>query len=288
MKKFKFDLQRFSEGGAGAASSSGASTGDASGNQNPTGNTSSTDGQAAAISEADRKTSYEKFKAEYKDFYDADVKNNVKARHRDYNSLKADKKAQDAFLSTLHAKYGTSDLEGLQAAIDADNDFWRAQADQADMTVEQYKEHVKLKRERDAATGELNELKIQEQAREQYNTWVEDSKAVKEKYPEFDLNTELQDPRFRSMLSARYSNDYMPSMLDIYEIVHRDDILQREKQNVQQNTINNIKARGLRPDEAGSTSSGAVGFKKDVSQLTPKERAEFVRRASLGETITFS
>ena len=65
-------------------------------------------------------------------------------------------------------------------------------------------------------------------------------------------------------------------------------IIQREKQTAQQNTINNIKARGLRPDEAGSTSSGAVGFKKDVSQLTPKERAEFVRRASLGETITFS
>lgn len=286
MKNFKFDLQRFSEGAAsGAASSSAAApAGNTSGNQDPTAKTDgSTDGQAV-----DRKSEYEKFKAQYKDFYDADVQTHVKNRHKDYGKMKADKEAQDEFLSTLHNKYGTSDLKGLQDAIDADEGFWRDQADENDMTVEQYKQHIKLKRERDAATGKLREIEIQEQAKEQYNAWFEESKGVKEKYPEFDLNAELANPQFRSMLSAKYAGGYMPSMMAIYEMIHRDEIAEREKAVVQKNTIDNIKARGLRPDEAGQSSSGAVDYNFDASRMSREERANIARRVKLGENISFN
>ena len=162
MKNCPFNLQRFAEGAASAASASAAPAGNsAQVNANVTEN-GSTDGQAAQ----DRRSAYEKMKAEYKEFYDEDVKQNVKARHRDYNQLKAAKTAQDTFLSTLHTKYGTSDIESLQKAIEADDGFWQDQADKHDMTVEQYKAHVKLQNERDRATGELREMRMQEQARE--------------------------------------------------------------------------------------------------------------------------
>lgn len=292
MKNFKFDLQRFSEGAvSGAASSPAAvSSGSATGNQDPTAKTNgSTDGQSANGNIADRKSEYERLKAEYKDFYDKDVQTHVKNRHKDYGILKADKDAQDEFLSTLHTKYGTKDLAGLKEAIDADEGFWRDQADKEDMTVEQYKERLRLKSELATANGKLHEIDLEKQAQEQYNKWYEEAKEIKEKYPDmnFDLNAELKNPRFRSMISAQYSQEYMPSMLEIFEIIHHNEIIEREKAAVQKSTIDNIKARGLRPDEAGSSSNGAVSYGKNVSNLSKKERAELAEKAMRGERVTF-
>ena len=172
-------------------------------------------------------------------------------------------------------------------AIDKDDGFWQDKADEANMTVPQFKEHLKLQAERDAAVRTVDTIRAQENAREQYNVWFEESKAVKEQYPEFDLNTELKNPQFRSMLSANYSKEFMPSMRQIYELIHRDEIMEKQKASVQKNTIDNIKARGLRPDEAGSDSGGAVDYTFDASKMSSKERADIARRVKAGESYTF-
>lgn len=285
MKKIQFDLQRFSDGGAAASSSAATSGGSTATNQNVTVK-DSTGGQGA-ISETGDKSAWEAAKKQYKQFYDAEVKNHVTNRHRDYKSLSKAKAEQDEFLNLMHTRYGTSDLKGLREAIDKDDGFWQDKADEANMTVEQYKNNLKLTAERDAANRELSEIKAHEKAREQYAIWYEEAKAVKEKYPDFDLNTELSNPKFRSMLSANYSREFMPGMEQIYEMVHHDEIMERHKSSVQKSTIDNIKARGLRPDEAGSDSGGAVDLKKNVSNLSKQERADIARRALLGERITF-
>lgn len=286
MKTIQFDLQRFNEGGAVASSSAAPSGTNASANQNVT-VTDSTGGQGATTNtEAEGRSAWEAVKKQYKQYYDEEVKNQVKRRHSDYKELSKAKAEQDDFLSMMHSRYGTKDLDGLRNAIDADDGFWQDRADEANMTVEQYKEHVKLQRERDTANQRVREMEAEENARKQYESWYEESLKVKEKYPEFDLNTFLQDNTVRAMLTANYSGGFMPTMEQIYELVNRDKVLAAHKASVQKSTIDNIRARGLRPDEAGSDTSGAVDFKKSVSQFTPQERAELARRAMLGETIT--
>lgn len=284
MKKIQFDLQRFNDGGSAASSSAATSGKGTDAGQNVTVN-DSTGGQGAQTTGPDDKSAWEAAKKQFKSFYDEDVKNHVTNRHKDYKSLSKAKAEQDQFLALMHTRYGTSDLDGLREALDKDDGFWQAKADEANMTVEQYKNNLRLTAERDAANRELSEIKAHEQAKEQYGIWFEEGQKVKEKYPEFDLNTELRNPQFRSMLSANYSKEFMPSMMQIYELIHYDAIMEKQKASVQKDTIDNIKARGLRPDEAGSGNGGAVNFKKDVSQFTPQERAELARRAMLGERI---
>lgn len=286
MKKFQFDLQRFNDGGS-ASSSAATSGGDSSANQNVAVN-DGTGGQGANTNtETDEKSAWEAAKKQFKSFYDEDVKNHVTNRHKDYKALSKAKSEQDDFLNLMHARYGTSDLNGLRDAIDKDDGFWQDKADEANMTVPQFKEHLKLQAERDAAVRTVDTIRAQENAREQYNVWFEESKAVKEQYPEFDLNTELRNPQFRSMLSANYSKEFMPSMRQIYELIHRDEIMEKQKASVQKNTIDNIKARGLRPDEAGSDSGGAVDYTFDASKMSSKERADIARRVKAGESYTF-
>lgn len=286
MKKFQFDLQRFNEGGGSASSSAGAPGTGASASQNVT-ETKSTGGQGATNAGTDEKSAWEAVKKQYKSYYDEDVKNHVTNRHKDYKALSKAKSEQDEFLSLMHTRYGTSDLNGLREAIDKDDGFWQDKADEANMTVPQYKEHLKLQAERDAAVKAVDAVRAQERAKEQYGLWFEEAKAVKERYPEFDLNEELKNPQFRSMLSANYSKEFMPSMTQIYELIHRDDIMERQKANIQKNTIDNIKARGLRPDEAGSDSTGAIDYTLDASKMSREERANIARRVKAGESYSF-
>ncbi len=284
---FQFDLQRFSEGGATVSSSASSADGTMQSNQNVTGNEGA-GGQGTNVEETkDEKSQYEDFKKRFKKYYDADVKNHVKIRHKDYKDLSEQKAEQDDFLNLMHAKYGTQDLKELKNAIEADDGFWQDRADEANMTVEQYKQNLKLKSERDSAVNSLKKIRIEEQAREQYNAWFEQSKSVKEQYPEFDLNEELKNPAFRSMLSANYSGAYAPSMAQIYELIHRDEIMEKQKMSVQKSTIDNIKARGLRPDEAGAFSGGAVDYSLDASKMSRKERADIARRVKGGGKYSF-
>jgi hypothetical protein len=76
-------------------------------------------------------------------------------------------------------------------------------------------------------------------------------------------------------------------MTQIYELIHREEIMEKQKASVQKNTIDNIKARGLRPDEAGSDSGGAVDYTFDASKMSSKERADIARRVKAGESYSF-
>jgi hypothetical protein len=53
--------------------------------------------------------------------------------------------------------------------------------------------------------------------------------------------------------------------------------------------VNDIRARGLRPDEGGlNAQQAAAQSHTDVSKLTREQRNEMARRALRGERITFS
>ena len=290
MKIFPFNLQRFSEG-ATAASATGAQGNGAQGvNANVT-EKGGTDSQAAnggansGIAD-DRATRYKASKAEFEDFYKKDVENQIKRRLTGFNVLKAKAAEQEEFINFLGARYGVNDVKSLKTAIEADDEFWQSAADKADMTVEQYKNHLLTNLRANEQKRKYDELKREVDAKNQYDEWLNQARQVKEEYPDFDLDTELENDKFRSMLSAKYSG-FMPSMKQIYEIIHHDEILSNVKQSTKKTVTDNIRARGLRTDEAGSANSSGIGFKKNVRELSKEERAKLAHEASLGKTITF-
>jgi hypothetical protein len=114
---------------------------------------------------------------------------------------------------------------------------------------------------------------------------MQESDATKAVYPSFDLQTEMQNPRFTELL--RNNVDVRTA----YEVLHKDEIIPAAMQftakAVEQKLTNKIIANGARPVENGNSSQGATVVKSDVSQLSKADRAEIIRRVQRGEKIKF-
>ena len=74
-----------------------------------------------------------------------------------------------------------------------------------------------------------------------------------------------------------------------YKVVHMDDLisgaLEYGVNKARNDTVQTIRARGLRPSENGASGAGAAVQHKDVASLTREERAQLMKRALRGESI---
>lgn len=228
-----------------------------------------------------------------KKFYQDDIQKVINRRFRD---SKADKELidrQNEVLSRLYERYKVNDLDMLETAIDNDTAIWEKAADEAGMTVEQYKnwnglmrEKEKAERQREAAEGYIRNLEAQRQMEEQYSAWLEEANQLKAEYPDFDLRQELQNRDFAGLIGQK-NPQYSISMKQAYELIHPEVVEKRISERAARQVIDNIKARGMRPTEGAASSESGITVKSDVTKLTKKDRAEIARRAARGERITF-
>lgn len=236
----------------------------------------------------DRNAEFEKLiKGEYKDLYDARVQDTIQKR------LKSSKETVDKYnaltptLDILSRKYGVdaSDVDALNKAIEEDDSYFEDEALEKGITVEQLKSIRKMERENAELKRQMQEQSIRENADRIYADWMEQSEALKNVYPGFDLNAELQNPRFVDLLKSNVD------VRTAYEVLHKDEIIPAAMQftakQVEQKLTNKIIAGGARPVENGINSQSSAVVKSDVSQLSKEDRAEIARRVARGERIVF-
>ena len=293
------NLQLFAEGGGDTGSGDSGVSAGIPGQQNTTGvknslasvqygvqeGTSDSDSQVETI---DRNAEFEKLiKGEYKDLYDQRVQDIVQKRLKNSKETVERFNALAPTLDMLSRKYGVdaSDIESLNRAIEEDDAYYEDEALEKGITVEQLKEIRRMERENADLKRQMDERRIQENADRIYAQWIDQADALKGIYPSFDLNTELQNPRFADLISNNVD------VRTAYEVIHKDDIIQSAMQftaqKVQQKVTNSIRANGSRPRENGSNGASASLVKSDVSQLTKADRQEIARRVARGERIVF-
>ena len=280
------DLQLFAEGGDGGTGTEGATgaTEAAAVSQ-----TSITDGDGTTATTIDRNAEFEKLiKGEYKDLYDAKVKDTIQKR------LKSTKETVDKYnslspmLETLGKKYGvdSTDADALIKAIEEDDSFYEQEALEKGITVEALKEIKKMERENATLKKQMDELNAKENADKQVAAWMQEAESVKAIYPSFDLGEELQNERFIDLLNVPGVD-----VRTAFELTHKDDIIagamQFTAKTVEKKLANKIMANGLRPTENGMNSQSASLTKSDVSQLSKADILDIQRRVARGEKISF-
>ena len=76
-----------------------------------------------------------------------------------------------------------------------------------------------------------------------------------------------------------------------YHAKHHSEIVtsavNTAREQTEKNVVNNIRARGARPQENGTQSQSSFTVRDDVHNLSRAERAEIARRAARGEVIKF-
>jgi hypothetical protein len=281
------DLQLFAEGGDGGTGTEGAKGGMES---DANSQTQITDGDGTVATTIDRNAEFEKLiKGEYKDLYDARVKETVQKR------LKSAKETVDKYnsltpmLETLGKKYGvdSTDAEALIKAIDEDDSFYEQEALEKGITVEALKDIKKMERENATLKRQMEELNAKENADRQVAAWMQEAESVKAIYPSFDLGVELQNPRFIDLLNVPGVD-----VRTAFELTHKDDIIagamQFTAKTVEKKIADKIMANGSRPAENGMNSQAASLTKSDVSQLSKEELLDIQRRVARGERIDFT
>lgn len=243
---------------------------------------------AGQVSAEERAAKFEALiKGEYKDLYDAKMQDTIQKR------LKGTKDTVDKYnalaptLETLAKKYGVdpTDIEALNHAIDEDSTFFEDEALEKGISVEQLKEIRKIERENADLKKQMREQSVRENADRIYAGWLEQSDALKQIYPNFDLDAEIKNPRFVDLLKNNVD------VRTAYEVLHKDDIIRGAMQftadTVQTKLANNIIAGRNRPSENGIGQTSPAVVKNDVSQLSRADREEIIRRVARGEKIRF-
>ena len=234
----------------------------------------------------ERKKAYDEFIKANKDLYEKDFQKKLNRRFADHKSLQEKFGQADRLVGLLAERYGESNVEKLEELILNDKRLLEDEAMEKGMPVDQLIEIKKVKREADIAKMAMDRMENERKSEEQYRNWIADAEKVRTLYPDFDLNTEVQNPQFVSLLQSGVSMDHA------YKVLHYDELMQNNVNTAIQKsakaTADSIAARGTRPKEnAGNGSNSGVVYVSDVSKLTAKQREEIARRVAMGEKISF-
>ena len=231
----------------------------------------------------------------YKEQYGNAVKEAVAKRFKNQKDLQGQIDAIDPIVRTIAQKYGVqADANGripidvLTEKLNNDNSLYEQEAFERGMSVEDLKQIKSLERENEM-------LRRQTRQTEEDREWdevVQQANALKEMYPSFDIDKEMEDPYFGRLL-ATMKRSGLPNPVQIaYETRHRDEIMggamQYAVQKTQQKISNSIQSGMSRPQENG-TANQAAGAPTaiDPSKLSKAQIEDIKRRAAQGERITF-
>ena len=235
--------------------------------------------------EVDKNAEFEKLiKGEYKDLYGQKVKDAVSSRLK---ATESTVKSYEQLTQALGMKYDVdpNDPQALLAALEKDNAALEAEAQTSGRSVQEIRDDRKMKWENAQLRAKLEQIQVREQSEQILADWRRQSEAVKQIYPSFDLETELQDPQFRSLLTSRIP------VQTAFEVLHKDEIIpaamQYTAKKVEQAVVNSVRSGQRRPAEGAMGAQGAAQYKSDVSQLTKADIDEINRRVARGERITF-
>lgn len=224
---------------------------------------------------------------EFRDLYQQDTQRIIDRRFRETKSLQEQMGSQRAILDQLSSRYGTApgDMAALQKALDGDSAMWEQAAEEAGMTVDQYRMVEQMRQSNARMQGQLLQMQAVEKSRAQVQRWQQEAQELKGDYPDFDLGQFVSDPQ-----NVEYLKRGVPMRM-VYEYSNRDAIMQdtasRAARQAEKNVVSNIRARGARPKENGAAQQPGVVVKDNVDALTNDDIDEIIRRVQRGEKISF-
>lgn len=231
-------------------------------------------------------------KGKYKKDFESKVKDVISKRLKNSKEAENRLSKMNGMLEVLGSRYGidTSDINNidydmLASQIEEDNSYYEEEALEKGLDVETLKQIKKMERENNRLKQMMAEKTRQEKTMQEWQNIVMQSEKVKEKYPEFDLETEMENPTFAKLVA----NGISP--MNAYQSLHYEDIQQRIFEQAAQKTTekisNAVQSNLNRPAENGINSAPASETKLSPRNLTKQQRDDIRRRVARGERISF-
>lgn len=224
----------------------------------------------------------------YEEAYGNRVQAAIQDRFKNATDWEGVTSAYEQATAPLYMKYGleVGDVEGLQQAIEADDDIYARLAEQDGVTTEKYRENVMLRLDAERGRTMQEEFQKEQQRRQLYAQWDAEADELRQAFPNFDLEQEMQNPQFMALLdSGRFG------VRDAFMACHIDDILEGNqeytRQQTRQNVAQKLSSNSRRPVENAMSHSPAVVRKADPSKLTDEDMDKIFEIVQNGGTVSF-
>lgn len=284
----RMNLQLFADGGAEGTGATGAVAAPQNG-ESPAQGIEQTSA-ALTITEEQFKELMKDKNSSLRGFVDKHTEGIVKSRLKGTKETLSRYEAMDPVLDMLSQRYHANRddpnfADTLIQALEADDAFFAEEAEKRGVSVDTMKQISKMERENEAMRKAIAEQERQQKDYELYQAWENEAAKVKEIYPGFDFQKELQNPQFIELLSLPTMD-----MKAVFEFVHRDEIQaaasQVVAQQMQQRFANKMASNANLPVENAVAPTSAVVAPHDVRNMTKAERDAINRRVARGEHIT--
>lgn len=223
---------------------------------------------------------------DYKEEHKAYMDKTIGDRLKKYKGIEEVSGKQKAILDVVASKYGVNPddenfLEVLQQKIDEDDSYYENYAMEHDMSNEEARRILSMERkvaqidaEKAAIEAERAEMARQEQMRQQIMLLRQNAEKTKSQFPEFDLDTEMQDERFRKLCAVNNGDTTAA-----YMACHWSEIIpakvQMASRQIQAQTAQAVASNKARPIENGLSSSAPSVVEQDFSKMNLKQLRQF-------------
>ena len=323
LKKLLFNLQLFADGGGdgGDGGSASAQTGESLGDKKESGeieipasipekakkyyqkamekqkgsttnaDTQNTDnGQPTNDQGATEKLSYQDLikSDEYKEDHKAYIEKTIGDRLKKYKGMEENLGKHKAILDTVALKYGVNPddenfLDVLTEKIDADDSYYESYAMEHNISEQEARRIVTMERKASQYDAQKEAEAKQEQMRQQIMVLRQNAEKTKSQFPDFDLETEMQDERFRRLCAANNGDTTAA-----YMACHWNEILpatvQMASKQIQKQTAQAVASNKARPIENGLSSQAPSVVQQDFRNMNLQQLREFAKEQRLKTT----
>lgn len=216
----------------------------------------------------------------YEQLYGQNVQKAINSRFKNAQDWQSQLEATNDAIGILYSKYNldVGDIEGLKNAIAGDDDLISSAAEREGFTVDAYRENLNLRTEAAKGRALAESIRQETERRETFERWDREAEAMKQAFPNFNLEAELGNEAFVAAL------DRVGNVQDAFMIAHVQDILSGAMANGQQRTIQNLQAQAARPAENGVSHQAAVQRKTDPSKLTDEDMDKIFEGVAQGKS----
>lgn len=194
-------------------------------------------------------------------------------------------------LELLAQRYGTPTdnddfAEIVTKAIEEDDAFFAEEAERRGIDVESMRQISKAERENAAMRKMISEQENQREADRILRGWMDEADKLRELYPSFDLQTEMENPDFVELIRLPIFD-----LKKAYEFLHRDELQAAASkivaQQMEQKVANSVASNSRLPVENGVSAASAATAQRDVRSLTRADREKLNLEIAAGKRVTF-
>lgn len=274
-----FDLQLFADGAAAAAE--GSSTDGVASVES--------EGTAAAAETTEAPVAEETFddliKGKYKADFDKKMQAAIKRRLGDTKAMEAENAKMREALAIAQQRYGTKDgdWDALTNALIEDDQYLEKEAYEKGIDKDTLRTMKRMEHENEQLKRNQAELERQARQEQAYQKLLAEQAEVTQTYPLFNIDNELMNPRFESLV--RNGIDLKTA----YEVVHHGEILPTAMKiaadKAKEEVTKTVRSNLSRPSELGAGATNSPAGKVDVTKLSREERDKIYQRVMAGERI---